>query len=117
MIRETALRKMETAEFGVKPVPTELKFRIVNHERLFELEIWPSARAIELASEERCDCCGRISGSVPRDFVVDGSTLDPAQPFQRIEQFPTTIICNERMADFIRLESLTDILLTPVIVK
>lgn len=114
VVRESVLTAMREAGFSLRTRVAELKFRKKQHEALHELEIWPSAQAAGYTRSLPCELCGRIGDRVPDKFAVDGTSLKPEEPFQRLFQFPTQIIANEAMAAFIRSRRLTDIVLLPI---
>lgn len=114
VVRESVLAAMREAGFSLRARVAELKFRKKQHETLHELEIWPTALAVGYTRSVPCELCGRVDDSVPDEFAVDGSSLRPEEPFQRLFQFPSHIIANEAMAAFIRSRGLTDIVLRPI---
>ncbi|MFM9847802.1 MAG: double-CXXCG motif protein [Hyphomicrobiaceae bacterium] len=116
VVRESVLEAMRQDGFTLRTRVAELEFRKKQHETLHEFEIWPTAQAVGYAKSLPCELCGRVGGSVPDRFAVDGRSLKPDEPFQRLVQFPTCIIANEDMASFIRSRKLTDMVLQPITV-
>jgi len=113
-IRENVYLRMREAGFNVIGKLTTVRSRKNVVERLYELEIWPTARALIKRRKEPCAACGWIGGKVPKRLFLDQDTIRSDTPFQRVLEYPTRIVANAAVAEFIRSNKLTDMRLTRV---
>lgn len=82
--------------------------------RLFEPEAIPSARLHLEDVAAPCEICGRVPVRLPRELVLDESSLSPDAALQRVVQFPSILICTSDFAEYVRTAGLQNVVLSPV---
>jgi uncharacterized double-CXXCG motif protein len=116
LLREATLKAMQEAGLGLTAVPADLCFREKLHEDLYQIEAIPRVKISGSSYRQPTPCavCGRAGHRWPGDIELDGSSLDSTISVQRLFEFPTRMIVNDRMAMLIRENKLTNAVLEEV---
>lgn len=115
LVRLSVFEILRKAGFDLVGVPAELTFDSKKHERLIELEIRPTARIHPSPPLRTCELCGRTP--TYRGRGIDGPTYDQSIPLQRIREWPTRILANEALAEFVRDQGWAGVELKPIELK
>jgi uncharacterized double-CXXCG motif protein len=104
LMRREALEKLQAEGLrGLKGCRTEVRFRQRNSPELLELEILPAGRLHEdcLPSprEPACPRCGREDLTLPKEPLLDTTTLPTHLDLFRLVDFSTVVVCNERFVE------------------
>jgi uncharacterized double-CXXCG motif protein len=104
LVRREALEKLQAEGLrGLKGCRMQVRFRQRNSPELLELEIFPVGRLHEKClpphREQPCPRCGREGLSLPKEPVLDASTLPNHLDLFRLENFPSLFVCTERFAE------------------
>jgi uncharacterized double-CXXCG motif protein len=118
LLREATLKAMQEAGLGLTAVRADLAFREKPHEDLYEIEAIPRVKISDSSYRRPTPCvvCGRSADRWPGAIELDGSSLDSTLSVQRLFEFPTRMIVNDRMAMFIRENKLTNTVLEEVVI-
>lgn len=104
--REAFTRLQAEGLLGLSGCRAELRFRQKRAPELLELQIEPRGRlhldCLPLDRRPPCEKCGRAGLSLPRERVLDASTLPEDRDLFRLTDFGTVIIATERFADTVR---------------
>ena len=114
LIRESIWFEARKADLGLIAVPADLDFGAKPHEALLELEALPKVRLQIPKPVDECKICGRSSVKKPERLAIIGNTFDDSIPLQRIADFTTILVVNEKFAQFIQDRALTDVVLSPI---
>lgn len=91
---------------GLKGCPTQLRFRQRNSPELLEIEILPLSRlhtdCLPPGRKPPCQRCGRRGLTLPKDRLLDASTIPTHLDLFRLEDFSTVIVCTERFVEACR---------------
>lgn len=104
LVTMTIFHQLVGAGIAVIGVPAQITGRAKDFEPLVELEAIP---CVDLAEDPNigkiveCPICGRFGGRVPSRLVLDGQSLDSSIPLQRLRRYPTILIANAELGEFI----------------
>lgn len=115
LVRESVFRKMLAEGIEITGVPADIQFKQSPQESLIELEILPTARIHPDPPMRKCELCGRVP--TIRGRGVDAATFNHSIPLQRVREWPTKILANEAMAEFVWNQNLAGADLTPIELK
>lgn len=126
MVRESVFRAMLDAGFAIAGGATPIRARRELGEELIQLEIPPVARLSVVSGFSRCSICGKFDppersmlDAVLRKSgpawptVIDAASFDDSIPFQRVLEWPETIIVTTALAEFVKSRNFSDIALEP----
>ncbi|HEX8440916.1 double-CXXCG motif protein [Archangium sp.] len=104
LVRREALEKLQAEGLrGLKGCRMEVRFRQRNSPELLELEILPVGRAhpdcLPPDRKPPCPRCGRLGLSLPKELLLDMSTLPTDLDLFRLEDFSTVLVCTERFVE------------------
>ncbi|HYO73239.1 MAG TPA: double-CXXCG motif protein [Archangium sp.] len=119
LVQRESLEKLQAEGLqGLKGYPAQLRFRQRHAPELFELELLPVGRAhadcLPPDREPPCPRCGRVGLSLPKDLLLDASTLPSDLDVFRLEDFSTVIVCTERFAKACKRLELDGVVFNPV---
>ena len=114
LVRASVYVGLLDAGFPVLGVPADLYDMPDDVEPLVELEAAPIARLLSSMRPESCSTCGRLEGIAIERPAIERESFDERIPLQRILDWPTRLVVNEALADFIRQQKLRDVILTPL---
>ncbi len=119
LVRREALEKLQAEGLrGLKGCRMEVRFRQRNSPELLELELLPVGRlhprCLPPNREPPCPRCGREGLSLPKQPVLDASTLPPHLDLFRLLDMSTLVICTERFAEACQRLELDGIVFVPV---
>ncbi|HZH18290.1 MAG TPA: double-CXXCG motif protein [Archangium sp.] len=122
LIQREALEKLQAEGLrGLKGCRTELRFRQRASPELLELEILPVGHVHPdcLPSNRNPPCarCGQNRISLPRELLLDASTLPSQLDLFRLEDYSTEIICTERFVDTCKRLGLDGVVFHPLPIK
>jgi uncharacterized double-CXXCG motif protein len=104
LVRREALERLQAEGLrGLKGCRTQVRFRQRNAPELLELEVLPVGRlhpkCLPPHREPPCTRCGREGLSMPREPLLDASTLPSGLDLFRLEDISTVIVCTERFVE------------------
>jgi uncharacterized double-CXXCG motif protein len=104
LVRREALEKLQAEGLrGLKGCRTQVRFRQRASPELLELELIPVGRAhpdcLPPGRKPPCTRCGRHGLTLPKDLVLDASSLPNNLDVFRLQDFSTVIVCTERFVD------------------
>jgi uncharacterized double-CXXCG motif protein len=119
LVQRESLEKLQAEGLqGLKGCPTQLRFRQRNPPEFFELELLPVGRAhadcLPPDLEVPCPRCGYLSLTLPKDLLLDVSTLPSHLDVFRLEDFSTVLVCTERFAKACKRLKLDGVVFKPV---
>ena len=121
MQRET-LEKLQTEGVrGLKGCHTQLRFRQRTSPELLEIEILPLGRlhpdCLPPGRKPPCPRCGRRGLTLPKDRLLDASSIPTHLDVFRLEDFSTVIFCTGRFVDACRRLGLDGVAFQPLPTK
>lgn len=104
LVQREALEKLQADGLrGLKGCPTQLRFRQRNAPELLELELLSAGRlhpdCLPGNREPRCTRCDRFGLTLPKNRLLDATTIPQHVDVFRLEDFSTVIVCTERFVD------------------
>ena len=107
LMQREALEKLQAEGLrGLKGCQTQLRFRQRNSPELLEIEILPLGRlhpdCLPPGRQPPCPRCGRRGLTLPKDRLLDTSTIPTHLDVFRLEDFSTVIVCTERFVEACR---------------
>lgn len=104
LVQREALEKLQAEGLrGLEGCRTELRFRQRNSPEFLELEILPKGRThadcLPPNRQPPCPRCHRWGLPLPKDLLLDASTLPNDRDLFRLEDFSGVIVCSERFFD------------------
>lgn len=104
LIQREALEKLQAEGLReLKGCRADLRFRQRASPELLELEVLPVGRVhpdcLPPNREPPCPRCGRDGIPLPRELLLDASTLPHHLGLFRLEDYPSVIVCTERFVD------------------
>lgn len=122
LARREALEKLQAEGLlGLKGCPTALRFRSGQPPDLLELEVLPVGRLHPdcLPSQRRPPCprCGRLGLSLPKDRLLDTTTLPAHLDLFRLMDFSTVIVCSERFVTACQRLAFDGVSFLPLLVR
>lgn len=104
LVQREALEKLQAEGLrGLKGCRTQIRFRQRNAPELLELEILPAGRlhadCLPPNREPRCTRCGRFGLTLPKNRLLDATTIPSQVDVFRLEDFSTVIVCTEHFVN------------------
>ncbi|NVJ23208.1 hypothetical protein HUW62_18460 [Myxococcus sp. AM011] len=104
LVRPDALARLQSSGLrGLKGVRTELRFRPKDVEELLELAVEPRGLlhpdCIPRSTQPACPKCGRHGFSLPKEPILDASSLPLDLDLMRLRNFAMVLVVTQRFKD------------------
>ncbi len=122
LIRREAYEQLQSEPLrGLKGCRMEVRFRQRNPPELLELELIPNGRVhTDCLPPDRkppCPRCHRRGIPLPKDLLLDATTLPTELDLFRLEDFPTVVVCTKRFVEACQRLGLDGLAFAPLPVR